>query len=337
MTRVQRKATQRDVAQRAGVSQATVSLVLAGSPALSARSATNARVLQVARDLGYAPNRPAQALRTQRTRMIAVAMPDICNPFFPSLLKGVQTIAERAGYDVIAVNTEGEAERERRFLRWSLEGRVDGVVGVFFALRAEDFSPLAAAGVGVVRIESARKSEGDMPIDNIYVDNRAAAAAATRYLLARGHRRIAMIAGPAGPQAEREAGYAQALAECGLAPDIVAGVEFSEEEGRRAAIAMADRVKRPTAIFAANDLMAIGALGALRERGLAIPGDVAVIGFDDIFVARLVTPALTTVSQFQQDIGVRAAETLLERLRGAKSPRGTNVEMPFRLIERDST
>jgi LacI family transcriptional regulator len=332
---VRKKATQRDVARGAGVSQATVSLILGGSP--THRSATAARVLEVARDLGYAPNRPAQALRTQRTRTIAVAMPDICNPFFPSLLKGVQMIAERAGYDVIAINTEGAAERERRFLTWSLEGRVDGVVGIFFTQRADDFSPLVAAGVGVVRIESARKSAGDLPIDNIYVDNRAAAAAATRYLIERGHRRIAMIAGPTGPQAERAAGYVMALAERGLESDIADGAEFSEEEGRRAAAALIDRAERPTAIFAANDLMAIGAMSALRERGLKVPGDVAVIGFDDIFIARLVTPALTTVSQFQQDIGIKAAETLLDRLRGAKSLRGTSLEMPFRLIERDST
>ena len=264
-------------------------------------------------------------------------MPDICNPFFPSLLKGVQTIAERAAYDVIAVNTEGSAERERRFLTWSLEGRVDGVVGVFFTMRADDFSPLIAAGVGVVRIESARKNEGDLPIDNIYVDNRAAAAAATRYLIERGHRRIAMIAGPAGPQTERAAGYTLALAKHGLTPDIVAGAEFSEEEGRRAASTLIARAERPTAIFAANDLMAIGAMSALGDRGLKVPDEVAVVGFDDISIARLVTPSLTTVSQFQQDIGLKAAETLLERLRGARSARGTSVEMPYRLIERNST
>ena len=319
------------------MSQATVSLILGGSPALSSRSTATARVLQVARDLGYAPNRHAQALRTHRTRTIAVAMPDICNPFFPSLLKGVQMIAERAQYDVIAVNTEGAAERERRFLTWSLEGRVDGVVGVFFTMRADDFSPLIAAGVGGVRIESARKSEGDLPIDNIYVDNRAAAAAATRYLIERGHRRVAMIAGHAGPQTERAAGYALALAERGLAPDIVAGAEFNEEEGRRAAATLIARTEMPTAIFAANDLMAIGAMSALAERGLKVPNEIAVIGFDDISIARLVTPSLTTVSQFQQDIGIRAAETLLERLRGVRSPRGTSLEMPYRLIERNST
>jgi LacI family transcriptional regulator len=332
-----KKATQWDVARHAGVSQATVSLALAESPATTIGPDTSARVRAVARELGYAPNHFAQALRMRRTLTVAVVVPDISNPFFPSLLRGVQTVTERAGYDVIAVNTDGEAARERRFLDWSRQGRVDGVVGVFFTLHAEDFLPLAAIGVGVVRIESALRKAGEIPIDNIAVDNRGAAAAATRYLLERGHRRIAMIAGPGGPQEERAAGYRLALAERGLAPDVVAGAEFNERGGAEAALALLGRARRPTAIFAANDLMAIGAMATLKERGFAVPGDIAVVGFDDIFVARLVTPSLTTVSQFQHDLGVTAAQTLLERLAGALGAAGTSREMPYRLIERDST
>jgi LacI family transcriptional regulator len=332
-----KKATQWDVARRAGVSQATVSLVLGASSGLSIQAKTSARVREVARELGYAPNHFAQALRTQRTKTVAVVVPDINNPFFPSLLRGVQSITDRAGYDVIAINTDGDAEREQRFLRWSLEGRVDGVVGVFFTLHAEDFRPLATTGVGVVRIESSLRKAGEIPIDNISVDNRGAAAAATRYLLDRGHRRIAMIAGPGGPQGERAAGYQLALAERGLAPDVVDGAEFNEHGGRKATLTLLARLDRPTAIFAANDLMAIGAMSTLRDHGVAVPRDVAVVGFDDIFVARLVTPSLTTVSQFQHDLGVTAAETLLDRLTGAMVPWGTSREMPYRLIEREST
>jgi LacI family transcriptional regulator len=332
-----RKATQFDVARRAGVSQATVSLVLGASPATTIRAKTSARIREVARELGYAPNHFAQALRTQKTRTVAVVVPDISNPFFPSLLRGVQSVTERAGYDVIAINTDGDCEREQRFLQWSREGRVDGVIGVFFTLHAEDFRPLAAIGVGVVRIESSLRKAGELPIDNISVDNRGAAAAATRYLLDRGHRRIAMIAGPGGPQGERAAGYQLALAERGLAPDIVNGAEFNEQGGREGALTLLARAERPTAIFAANDLMAIGAMTTLREHGLAAPRDVAIIGFDDIFVARLVTPSLTTVSQFQNDLGVAAAETLLSRLSGAMAPWGTSREMPYKLIERQST
>ena len=207
---------------------------------------------------------------------------------------------------------------------------------MFFALRAEEFRPLFDLGVGVVRIESASKRGRDLPIDNLYVDNRAAAAAATRYLLDRGHRRIAMIAGPGGPQAERAAGYRMALAERGLKADIVDGSEFNEVGGHDATLKLLARGVRPTALFAANDLMAIGAMEALREQGVAIPSEMAVVGFDDIFIARLVSPGLTTVSQFQYEIGVVAGETLLRRLRGAATPKGTSREMPYKLIERGS-
>ena len=337
MSDKRKKATQWDVARKAGVSQATVSLVLGASPATPIRAKTSARVREVARELGYAPNHFAQGLRTRRTKTVAVVVPDINNPFFPSLLRGVQSVTDRAGYDVIAINTDGDCDREQRFLQWSLEGRVDGVVGVFFTLHVEDFRPLTAIGIGVVRVESSVRRVGEIPIDNICVDNRAAAAAATRYLLDRGHRSIAMIAGPGGPQGERAAGYQLALAERGLAPDIVNGAEFNEQGGREGALILLARPERPTAIFAANDLMAIGAMSTLRDRGMAVPSDVAVVGFDDIFVARLVTPSLTTVSQFQNDLGVTAAETLLDRLRGAMVPWGTSREMPYRLIERDST
>jgi LacI family transcriptional regulator len=335
MTDNRKRTTQWDVARKAGVSQATVSLVLGGAPVVTTPAVT-ARVLETAHELGYAPDRSARALRTRRTMTIAVVVPDICNPFFPALLKGVQGVASEAGYDVITLNTEGEAARERRVLQWGLERRVDGVVGVFFALRADDFRPLIKAGVGVVRVESLAKKSGELAIDNVYVDNRAAAAAAVRFLLDRGHRRIAMIAGPGGPQAERAAGYRIALAERGLDPDIVDGDEFNEIGGREATLKILERAVRPTALFAANDLMAIGAMGALRLRGVAIPGEMAVVGFDDIFIARLVSPTLTTVSQFQDNIGANAAEILLRRLRGASIPGGTTREMPYRLIERES-
>jgi LacI family transcriptional regulator len=335
MASARKKATQWDVAREAGVSQATVSLVL-GRSSLGGRAKTTARVLKAVRELGYSPNRPAQALRTGRTRTIAVVVPDICNPFFPSLLKGAQSVADGAGYDVITLNTAGQRETERRILRWGVEGRVDGVIGVFFSLKANEFRPLSDAGVGVVRVESSAKKPGVLPIDNLFVDNRAAAAEAVRFLIARGHRRIAMLAGPDGPQAARAEGYLLALSEFGLEPDIVHGAEFNEAGGQMSASSVLARARRPSALFAANDLMAIGAMSALRDAGLSIPSDMAIIGFDDIFVARLVSPRLTTVSQFQHDIGVTAAATLLERLRASASRPGINREMPFRLIERES-
>jgi LacI family transcriptional regulator len=328
--------TQRDVARQAGVSQTTVSMVLKGGAETSIPAETLDRVQQAMRDLGYVPNRWAQALKTNRTMTIACVVPDIANPFYPSLLRGLHAVADDAGYDVITINTEGAADREQRFIQWSLQGRVDGVVGVFFTLRAQDFKPLTDADIGVVRIESRPKTGGWIPVDNLYVDNTAAAAEVTRYLVGRGHRRIAMITGIGGPQDGRRHGYESALVAAGFTPMIVADPEFSEEGGQRAAAKLLALSERPDAIFAANDMMAIGAMTAAREAGLSIPGDIAIAGFDDIFAARLVTPALTTVSQFQYDLGSTAAEVLLERLQRGNASPGISREMPYRLIERAS-
>jgi LacI family transcriptional regulator len=214
---------------------------------------------------------------------------------------------------------------------------VDGVVGVFWTLRAGDFSAVLKAGLPVVRIESTRKASGELPIDDIYVDSFAGSYAMARYLLDRGHSRIGMIAGRGGPQGARVEGYRKALTEVGAEPDVVLDHRFNEEGGAVAAQVLLARSPRPTAILAANDLMAIGAMQALREAGLQVPGDVAVAGFDDISAARLVIPGLTTVAQFQSNVGVRAAEILVARLRGETTGPGTAQEMPFQLIERGST
>ena len=174
-------------------------------------------------------------------------------------------------------------------------------------------------------------------IDDIYVDSRAAASAVTNYLIGRRHKRIAMVAGRGGPQGTRVEGYRAALTAAGGEPYVVIVDEFSEAGGLRAAETVLASGYNPTAIFAANDLMAIGVIQALRERRIEVPGQIAVVGFDDISAAKLVTPPLTTVAQFQGQMGAKAAQILLERLRGATSEIGTALEMPFGLIERGST
>lgn len=319
------------------MSQASVSMVMSGgaSPSLSAE--TWERITNAAAELGYTPNRFAQALKTNRTMTIACIVPDITNPFYPSLMRGIQSITDGLNYDVIAVNTDGTVERERHFLDWSRQGRVDGIIGVFFNLRAGDFKPLIDAGVPVVRIESSKKRGGSLAIDDIFVDSRAAAFDVTKYLIGRGHRHISMVAGRGGPQAVRIDGYNAALAEAGLEPDVVLDEAFSEEGGVRAATAILSGGFKPSAIFAANDLMAIGVMQALRDRNIDIPGEIAVVGFDDISAAKLVTPSLTTVAQFQYQMGVKAAQILMERLRGSTPSAGTTLEMPYSLVERGST
>lgn len=314
-----------------------VSIALSGGTAVSVPAETLQRITAAATELGYAPNRFAQALRTRRTMTIACIVPDITNPFYPTLIRGVQKIAQDVRYDVITMNTDGEPAREQQFLDWARQGRVDGVIGVFFTLRASDLRALVETDVPVVRLESSVKQAGSIAIDDIYVDNAAAARAAAEHLIGRGHRHIAMVAGKGGPKNVRIEGYRQALAEIKAKPQIVLDEAFNEIGGYRAAKALLELREHPTAIFAANDLMAIGVMQALRERKIAVPGEIAVIGFDDISAARLVSPALSTVTQFQDRMGERAAEILLGRLEGDRMAAGTAEEMPFQLIEREST
>lgn len=311
-------------------------MVLGGGSASSLPVETVERIQAAAKELGYVPNRLARALKTRRTMTIACVVPDITNPFYPALIRGVQKVAQNQGYDVITLNSDGDAASERHFIEWALEGRVDGVVGVFFTLRAADLKVLLDNSIAVVRIESSRKSGGTLSIDDIFVDSRAAATEVVQRLIALGHQRIAMVAGIGGPQGVRVEGYRQALASHQLEPLVVIEHSFTETAGYAAATAILDSGFAPTAIFAANDLMAIGALQALRNRNVAVPEQMAVVGFDNIAAAPLVTPALTTVTQFQDRMGERAAQILLQRLAGSITGPGTVHEMPFELIERGS-
>jgi LacI family transcriptional regulator len=193
--------------------------------------------------------------------------------------------------------------------------------------------------IGVVRFEATPKRAGSYPLDNLYVDNVVAAQTAVSYLISRGHTRIGMIAGQRGPADYRIQGYYQALAKHGLSPDetLIQEGAFAEEGGYQSMQVLLKLSPRPTAVFAANDMMAMGALLALKEAGLRVPEDMAIMGFDDIPTAKLVYPPLTTVTQFQQRLGRRAAEMLFERLNGQAPETGRCEEMPYSLIIRESS
>lgn len=331
-----KRTTQKDVARLAGVSQAMVSMVVNGVGDQSVPVETTERIMQAVRELGYIPNRFAQALKTNRTMTIACLVPDITNPFYPDLIRGVQKAVAAQNYDVITMNTDGLLANETHFLDWALQGRVDGVVGVFFQLKAKELAPLLDAGIPVVRLQSSQRKGGNLAIDAIFVDSYKASVHVVERLVAKGHRRIAMVAGDGGPHPMRIEGYSSAVAREGIEPCIVTDEMFNEVGGHRAAGKVLAGGYGPTAIFAANDLMAIGTMLALRENGIRIPEQVAVVGFDDILAARLVTPALTTVDQQQGTMGEKAVEILLERLGGKRTGPGIIREVPFHFIERDS-
>lgn len=330
---------QLNVGLLAGVSRATVSQVLNNKAGFSVPLETRERVLAAAAELGYVPNASARNLRTQKTQTIGVVIQDINNPFYPAFVRGVQDIAEQVGYDVISYNTDSAESRERHFVDVLLRGRVDGVVGVFWHVTPPDLKRLTDRGIPVAMLGQASQGAHDL-IDLVYIDDHQAACHAVQHLLAAGHHRISMVAGPGGVLQDRVRGYVSALEQAGLGAqiDIVTSQDFTEEGGYQVGSSLLSRSRRPQAVFAANDLIALGVLRASRELGLNIPEDVALVGFDDIPAARLVTPTLTTVRPFQAALGRRCAEMLMERLSAAVTDvQGRTAEMPYELMIRGST
>jgi len=334
-----KRPTQADVARLAEVSQATVSQVLNASTTSAVPETTRNRILAAARSLGYAPHHAARSLRTQRTHAIAAIIPDITNPFYPAFARGIQDAAEARGYDLVVYNTDGDAERERKYLLSAQHGRVDGVISVLFNPMIAELAGLLDTGVGVVLLRPEASPPGDLPIDCIYVNNAAAAHAVVAHLIERGHRRIAMLSGQSGPHDLRIRGYRDALAEHGLPfdPGLLRESGYTEVGGYHGMQALLQAGEPFTAVFAANDLMAIGALLAIQESGRRAPDDIAVAGLDDIPAARLVTPPLTTITQFQDQLGRRAADLLIDRLTGQAPEQPRCEEMPFQLIVRRSS
>lgn len=342
MTSRMKRTTQADVARLAGVSQAMVSYVLNNKVKMSVSPETRERIMAAADELGYVPNGIARSLRIRKTMTIACVVPDMTNPFHTVFARGVQDVAEQHDYDLLLYNTDRLADKERKSLRWARQGRVDGVIMTPLHLAPADVLPLLKADLPVVvQGPLLMPSEvGGYPLDSLHVNHRAAATAAVRYLVDKGHRRIAMIAGEshAGWQHDRVLGYRQALADGGIEVDerLIGSGYFREEGGyarMKEWLALADP---PTAVFAASDVMAVGALVAIREMGLSAPGDVAVMGFDDIPLSRLISPALTTVAQFPDELGERAAQMLFDRLAGTAPPDGRREEMRCELVIRES-
>jgi LacI family transcriptional regulator len=338
-----KRPTQVDVARRANVSQAMVSYVLNGNSKVVVADDTRERIMAAIEELGYVPNQPARALRTQKTKLIACVVPDITNPFHTSFAKGLQAVAEAHEHDVVLYNTDRIANKEHKFLELLRQGRYDGVVVTPHHLKADDLVKVLEAGMAVVvQGSGAMPTEvSGRPLDSIHVDDVGAAQVAVSYLIELGHERIGMLAGEENtpPQRLRRLGYLRALEEHGIPVDenLIRGGEFRSEGGHHSMLDLLELAEPPTAVFAASDMMAIGAIMAIRDAGASVPDDISVVGFDDIPFASTFNPPLTTIAQFGDQIGERAAEMLFERLTGESSPTGRREVMPFELIIRRST
>ncbi len=330
-------ATLRDVARRAGVSIATVSYVLNGTRSVSPE--VEARVREAVRALQYRPNRLARGLRRKCTHVIGLVVPDSANPFFAEIARGLEDLSFAHDHSVILCNSDGDPAKEQRYLGVLIEQQVDGIALVSVRSTPAHLSMLRQRGIPFVVVDR------DLPgleADCVLADNFQGGYLATRHLLERRHRRIACITGPSEltPSADRVRGYRKALEEAGIRPPEVwvRRGDFRAESGYEAArffLGLPAEV-RPTAIFACNDLMAIGAMRAIGEAGLSIPDDIALVGFDDILLASYVIPPLTTVAQPTYEMGRMAGDLLLRRLGEPDRPPARLI-LPVRLVVRQST
>ncbi len=329
--------TVHDVARHAGVSIATVSRALNDRSRISVE--TRDRVLRVAAELGYHPNDLARGLAGMATRTIALLLPDITNPFFPELVKGVQTVADQRGHLLLMCHNADDEAKAIADLVLLRRKRVDGILLVAGTLPGVG---VVAASAGIPTVVLDRRVPG-LDADLVTVDHRAGARLGVGHLLGLGHRQIAHLTGPAEvvSSQERGEGWRQALLAAGVdpAPELLVHGDFTEDGGYAAGRELLGRTAGITAVFAANDLAAIGLLRALTEAGLRVPHDVSVVGFDGVHLAAYTSPKLTTVAQPIFELGRTAAELLLDRLAGTPDPDAEpkTLVLPTRLELRNST
>ena len=326
--------TIKDVAREAGVSVATVSRVMNDSGPVSEE--TRRRIREVAERMRFTPNLAARSLITARTATLGVLLPDLYGEFFSEVLRGIDQAARRHGYHLLVSSSHADRTEAEAALR-AMRGRVDGLMVMSPELDARALVQNLPDRLPLVLLNSA--VDGDA-YDSLTIENFEGASAMVRHLVALGHRRIAMIRGAARNHdaAERLRGYRAALRAAGIArePAWELAGDFTDESGYRAVTALLQLDPRPTAVFAANDAMAIGAMSALREAGVAVPTEMAVAGFDDIPVARYVSPALTSVRVPIWEMGERATERLLSLVGGRVGGAPRQETLATRLVVRES-
>lgn len=327
--------TIRDVATAAGVSRATAARVLS-SPELVAEK-TRLRVLDVVQQLGYSRNSVAASLRTTRTGRIIVTVPDISNPFFSRVIRGVEEAAQEAGYAVLLGDTRNEREREEQYAEMLNRREADGIIFLGHRLPTTLARVLERDG-GRAPIVNGCEFTPSLGVSSAHIDNAGAACEVMESLYAMGHRDVALILGPPDSPLTRDRliGAQRAAEDRGLIGRLlIEHGDFSVESGRRAANTLLSRERTPTAIFCFSDEMAIGTLAATRSAQIAVPEVLSVVGFDDIQMARYVDPPLTTVRQPMAEIGRKTVELLLDILKGSQAT-PVSATLPHRLIIRQS-
>jgi LacI family transcriptional regulator len=328
--------TLREVAARAGVHVGTASRALNEDTRALVNDQTAQRVLLAAAELGYQPNPIARGLKTNRSMSIGVVIPDLTNPLFPPIVRGIEDALMAEGYTPLLVNTDNEVEREAVLVTALRHRQVDGLLFATARLHHPTITKLAAENVPLVLVNR-RLDSAELP--TVTSDDAAGVALALDHLVELGHTRIAYVAGPQSTSTgtDRLAAFQAGMARHGLDPSaVVDTVRWSQPEGERAIAELSAGHAGFTAVLAGNDLLALGCYDYLARQGLSCPADLSVIGFNDMPFMDKVHPKLTTVALPQYDIGVTAARLLLERIRQPGTP-PRRVVLPVSLTVRGST
>ncbi|KQL45517.1 catabolite control protein A [Brevibacillus choshinensis] len=325
-----------DVAREAGVSMATVSRVVNGNP--NVKPLTRKKVLAAIERLGYRPNAVARGLASKKTTTVGVIIPDISSLFFSELARGIEDIATMYKYNIILCNSDQRMEKELQLINTLLEKQVDGLLFMGAEIKEDHLQALTSTTVPTV-LAATRDADNALP--SVSIDHFQAGYDATQALIDRGHKRIAMITGPLNDPLSglmRFEGYKKALIDAGigLQEELVASGNFFYESGLMQTKEFLKLAEPPTAVFAANDEMAIGAIHAIQDSGLNVPGDIEVIGHDNIRLVEMVRPRLTSVVQPMYDIGA-VAMRLLTKYMNNENVEEHVVLLPHRIEYREST
>jgi LacI family transcriptional regulator len=330
------RATVREVAQRAGVSPMTVSRVINGRGRV--RPETRLAVEQVIAALGFVPNGLARGLSSRKTMVLGLIVPDVGNPFYAPLARGAESVARRAGYHVFLCNSEGNLAYEAEYIADMLERRVDGLLVVPVSDESRtNLRQLERHNIPYTLIDRAVPG---IDADVVQGDSVGGARRLIEHLISIGHTRIAMLAETesVSTSRDRRRGYREALDAGGIAPmpELLVETTVDLQGGYRGMLALLDLNPRPSAVFAINNLVAVGAVKAIRERGLTVPDDIALVAFDDIEHEVALSPFLTVIPQPAESFGTIAAHLLLERILGHATAHGRRVVLPSEMIVRES-
>ncbi len=331
-------ATVKEVAKRAGVSVGTVSNVVTGATPVSPKR--RERVLAAIRELGYQPNHIARSLKLRHTQMLGMIVSDITNPFFSHLVRGAEDAALKHNYLLLTFNTDDRIEREKQALAVLRQRRVDGILLVV-APQSDEYSNISETlemGIPVVCLD---RVPPKIQVDSVTVDNVRAARDCVRHLIERGHRKIGIITGSTTLQTARERlqGYKKALtgAQIPIRQEFIREGTFRTSSGYELGKELLSERDRPTALFCSNGMMALGVLKAIEELGLRCPEEIAVAVFDDLPLAEIVRPHLTSVAQPAYLVGYKGAELLVQRIAGGKGKKPVRLLLPTELKIREST